>query len=83
MMWHYRTMRTVVNIADHLLAKARKLARSQGTSVTAVFEASLQLYLAEHRIEASSPIDWSLPVTDADQPVAGIDFNDTSKLLNL
>ncbi len=76
-------MRTTIDIADHLLAEAKQLATHQGISLTAILETSLQRYLVEHRVAASSPVGCSFPVTDAGQPVAGIDFNDTSELLEL
>ena len=76
-------MRTTVTIADHLLLEAKRLAASEKTSLTAIFEDSLRLYLAEHQARPTSTEDWVLPVSDAGRPAPGIDMDDTSKLLEL
>ena len=77
-------MRTTVNIADHLLVEAKKLAASERTSLTAILEDSLRSYLAEHASGKPRRGDGrELPVSDAGPPVAGVDLNDTSDLLEL
>ena len=78
-------MRTTVNIADHLLLEVKKLAAGENTSITAIFEDSIRLYLAEHHRSEGRRRgeDWALPVSDAGAPVPGVDLNDTSELLEL
>jgi len=77
-------MRTTVDLADHLLIRAKKLAAAQRTTLTAVLEESLRVYLAtvsEERIRAKRR--FSLPVGDGGKPVRGVDLNDTSALLDI
>lgn len=77
-------MRTTVNIADHLMVQAKKLAASRRISLAKVVEDSLRKYLAEYRNEARSgrgPYD--LPLMDAGKVVVGVDLDDTSELMDL
>lgn len=76
-------MRTTVNIPDHLLIEAKKLAATKRTSLASILEDSLRLYLAEHRSQSSQPPDWVLPLSDAGKPAPGLDLNDVSELLDL
>lgn len=82
MMPHNSVMRTTVNVADHLLIEAKRLAAVRRTSLAKVVEDSLRRYLAAAREErAGRPVDWRLPVIDAGPPVPGVDLDDTSELL--
>jgi hypothetical protein len=74
-------MRTTLDLADHLLLQAKRLAASRRTSLTAVMEDSLRLYLAsaaEHAATAAEP--FRLPVADGGKPARGVDLDDTSAL---
>jgi len=82
-MCHNGIMRTTVNIPDHLLVEAKKLAATKRTSLASIFEDSLRLYLTEHRSQSSPPSGWALPLSDAGKPVPGLDLNDVSELLDL
>lgn len=74
-------MRTTVNIADHLLLHAKRLAALRRTSLAKIVEDSLRKYLAEERAEADeSRTAWKLPVLDGGPPAPGVDLNDTSAL---
>lgn len=75
-------MRTTVDIPEHLLVEAKKLAAERRVSVTRLFEESLRGYLAEQRsVKRTTPPP--LPVLTAPVPLAGIDLNDTSRLWEL
>ena len=77
-------MRTTINLPDHLLVEAKKLAAERSKSLTHVLEDSLRLYLAEerargHRARRPPP----LPILSHVKLVAGVDLDDTSALLEL
>jgi hypothetical protein len=76
-------MRTTVDLADHLLMRAKQLAAARRTTLTAVMEDSLRAYLAT----ASEPVRakgaFHLPVAGRGKPVKGVDLNDTSALLDI
>ena len=77
-------MRTTVNLPDHLLVEAKKLAAERSTSLTRILEDSLRLYLAEerargHRARKPPP----LPILSHAKLVDGVDLDDTSALLEL
>ncbi len=83
-MHHSFTMRTTVGVADHLLLRAKQLAAARRTTLTAVLEDSLRMYLDS---EAQDP-RWRsgrfrLPVADGGKPAPGIDLTDTSALLEV
>lgn len=74
-------MRTTVNIADHLLVEAKKLAATRRTSLARIVEDSLRRYLSEYQaLERQSRATYALPVMDGGEPLPGVDFNDTSAL---
>jgi hypothetical protein len=78
MMYHQR-MRTTVDLPDHLLIAAKKLAAERRMSLTRVFEESVRCYLSEQRmrgVEEPAP----LPVLRDPAPVPGVDLDDTSRL---
>ena len=77
-------MRTTVNIADHLLVQAKKLAASRRIPLARLVEDSLRKYLAEYRSEARSDRrPYDIPLMDAGKVVAGVDLDDTSELMEL
>ena len=77
-------MRTTINIPDHLLLEAKRLAAQRRTSLTKILEDSLRKYLADCSAdEEFGRSSWELPVIDAGAPVADIDLNDTSALWEL
>ena len=83
-MHHTNIMRTTVDLADHLLLPAKRLAAARHTSLTAVLEYSLRAYLAAVSAEpAQSKGRFHLPVGDGGKPVKGVDLNDTSALLDI
>jgi hypothetical protein len=72
-------MRTTVNIPEHLLVEAKKLAAQRRMPVTRLFEESLRDYLAGQRaVPRITPPP--LPVLQGPVPVAGLDLNDTSQI---
>lgn len=74
-------MRTTVNIPDHLLVEAKKLAASRKTSLASVVADSLRKYLADCREEEENrKKSLDIPVLRSGKPVEGVDLNDTSKL---
>ena len=80
---HNRIMRTTVNIQDHLLIEAKKLAATQRKSLAFILEDSLRLYLAEQKRNRTGGVPWTLPVSNAGIPRTGVDLNDSSELLEL
>ncbi len=77
-------MRTTINLPDHLLVEAKKLAAESNTSLTRVLEDRLRLYLAEERaLIRRSRRPPPLPILSHVKPVAGVDLDDTSALLEL
>jgi hypothetical protein len=72
-------MRTTVDIPDHLLVEAKKLAAERRLPVTRLFEESLREYLAAQRRPQGEPLP-PLPVLEDVRPVAEVDFDDTSAL---
>jgi hypothetical protein len=76
-------MRTTVDLPDHLLVEAKRLAAERRIPLTRVLEESLRAYLAEERgrerVRAAPP----LPVLRHVRPVRGIDLDDTSALLDI
>jgi hypothetical protein len=72
-------MRTTIDLPDHLLVDAKKLAAERHVPLTRVLEESLRSYLSEQRLRASGETT-PLPVLADPTPVAGVDLDDTSRL---
>lgn len=75
-------MRTTINLPDHLLVDAKKLAAERHVPLTRLLEESLRAYLSEQRLrrhEEPAP----LPVLTQPAPMPGVDLDDTSKLWEL
>ena len=79
MMYHQPIMRTTVDLPDHLLVDAKKLAAERHVPLTRLFEESVRAYLAEQR-GRSREEPAPLPVLTEARPVAGLDLDDTSRL---
>lgn len=78
------SMRTTVDLADHLLLQAKQLAAAKRSTLTAVLEDSLRAYLASASMEAvQRKRRFQLPIGDGGKPVKGVDLNDTSALMDL
>jgi hypothetical protein len=83
-MHHARIIRTTVDLADHLLLRAKHLATARRTTLTAIAEDRLRVYLAAVPQEARKRAGrFRLPVADDGKPSAGVDLTDTSALLEL
>lgn len=79
MMYHQPIMRTTIDLPDHLLVDAKKLAAERHVPLTRLLEESLRAYLSEERLrlqEEPAP----LPVLTEPAPAAGVDLDDTSRL---
>lgn len=77
-------MRTTVDIADHLLIDAKKLAAAERTTLTAVLEDSLRMYLSSAHLRAKRRARrFSLPIADGGKPARGVDLRDTSALVEI
>jgi hypothetical protein len=75
-------MRTTIDLPDHLLVDAKKLAAERHVPLTRLLEESLRAYLSDQRLhtrEEPAP----LPVLTAPAPVPGVDLDDTSRLWEL
>jgi hypothetical protein len=75
-------MRTTIDLPDHLLVDAKKLAAERHVPLTRVLEESLRAYLAEQRLRAEAA-PAPLPLLTEPRPVAGLDLDDTSRLWEL
>jgi hypothetical protein len=77
-------MRTTVNIPDHLLIEAKRMAATRRTSLASVIADSLRRYLAETRaaVSVKEPVLMP-PVVRAGRLVEGVDLDDTSRLVEL
>lgn len=82
-MQHHDAMRTTVDLPEHLIIEAKRIAAARKTSLTRIVEDGLRKYLAEERMKARSRPPRSLPLIDAGQPRAGLDLDDTSALWEL
>lgn len=80
MMYHQSIMRTTVDLPEHLLIEAKRLAAVRRVSLTRVFEESVRAYLSEERRRAASSVSIELPVLRDPAPAPGVNLNDTSKL---
>lgn len=81
-MKHNRIMRTTIDLPEHLLVDAKKLAAERHVPLTRLLEESLRAYLSEQRLrpqEEPAP----LPVFTAPAPRTGVDLDDTSHLWGL
>jgi predicted transcriptional regulator len=77
-------MKTTIDISEHLLIEAKKLAADLHRPLRYIFEDALRSFLAERRACNSRPKSAAeLPVCNAGKPLPGIDLNDTSKLLEI
>lgn len=75
-------MRTTVDLPEHLLVEAKKLAAEQRVPLTRVFEESVRSYLSEQRMRRTgTPVELPVPREPALRP--GIDLDDTSRLWEL
>jgi hypothetical protein len=83
-MHHRHIMRTTVDLADHLLLRAKQLAASERTTLTAILEDSLRMYLASAPQRAKRKQGkFHLPVADGGKPARGINLEDTSALMEI
>lgn len=82
MMYHKSIMRTTIDLPEHLLVDAKKLAAERRMSFTRVVEESLRAYLSEQRMRAADPAA-PLPVLERPVVVEGVDLDDTSRLLEI
>lgn len=76
-------MRTTLNVSDHLLIAAKRLAAARHTTLTEVLEDSLRAYLAAERQRPQRPAAASLPINRTARAVDGVDLDDSSALLEL
>lgn len=74
-------MRTTINLPDALLARAKKLAATSRTTLTALIESSLRETLARRRRTAAAPAA-KLPVYGRKGLHPGIDLDDSDSLLD-
>jgi len=72
-------MRTTIDVPEHLLVEAKKLAAERRVPVTRLFEESLRGYLAEQRMARTRSAP-PLPVLRDPAPLPGVDLDDTSRL---
>jgi hypothetical protein len=76
-------MRTTLNVADHLLIEARKVAADRRTTLTEIVEESLRAFLASERARPPAAKDLAIPVNREARPVPGVTLDDTSELLEI
>ncbi|HVS65314.1 MAG TPA: hypothetical protein VMT85_17625 [Thermoanaerobaculia bacterium] len=74
-------MRTTIDLPDHLLIEAKKLAAERRLPVTRIVEEGLRSYLAEQRLRSHEKEPGELPVLTEPVPLVGLD--DTSRLWEL
>ncbi len=83
-MLHHDAMRTTVDLPEHLIIEAKRIAAARKTSLTRIVEDGLRKYLAEERLSAQSRRSpRELPIIDAGRPRSGLDLDDTSVLWDL
>ncbi len=75
-------MRTTIDLPDHLLVDAKKLAAERHMPLTRLLEESLRSYLTDQRLE-SRPKPEPLPVIVGPTAVVEVDLDDTSRLWEL
>jgi len=77
-------MKTTLEISDHLLIQAKKLAADERRPLRAVVEDALRMLMVEKQaVRPPTEKRNLLPVCDAGRPLPGIDLNHTSKLLEI
>ena len=81
MMYHQR-MRTTVDLPEHLLVEAKKLAADRRVPLTRVFEESVRSYLSEQRVRSVVEA-VRLPLYHEPMVAPGVDLDDTSGLLEM
>jgi hypothetical protein len=74
-------MRTTIDVPEHLLVAAKKLAAERHLSFTRIVEESLRCYLADQRARRREEPPSPLPVLREPRPLVGLD--DTSSLWEL
>ena len=74
-------MRTTIDLPDHLLVEAKKLAADRHLPLTRIVEESVRAYLAEERLRGGGDVPRELPVLE--EPVPLVDLDDTSRLSEL
>lgn len=76
-------MRTTVRLNDALLARAKREADRKGTTLTALFEAGLELVLARGESVPSATVRVSIPVSNAlGGTLPGVDLTKGAQLLD-
>lgn len=79
---YHKSMRTTIDLPDHLLVEAKKNAAERRIPLTRLIEESLRSYLSEQRMRQAEVPD-ALPVLHDPAPLPGVDLNDTSRLWEL
>jgi Arc/MetJ family transcription regulator len=74
-------MRTTIRLDDDLLAKAKRHASDNGTTLTAVIEQSLRATLA-HRHSTAPKKVIRLKTAGVGGTLAGVDLDDSASLLD-
>lgn len=82
MMYHQPIMRTTIDLPDHLLVDAKKLAAERHIPLTRLLEESLRAFLSQERGRARQE-PAPLPVLTEPAPLPGLDLDDTSRLWEL
>lgn len=84
MMRQAPVMRTTVDLPEHIILEARRIASARKTSLSRTIEYDLRKYLADERTKrVSRRPSRSLPHIDAGLPRSGRDLDDTSALWEL
>jgi predicted transcriptional regulator len=74
-------MRTTIRLDDDLLAKAKRHASDNGTTLTAVIEQSLRVMLARRHLTSSRQV-IRLKTAGSGGVLAGVDLDHSSSLLS-
>jgi len=74
-------MRTTINLPDHLLDDAKRLALETGDTLTAVIEGALRERLARRSTGRASSVTLTTFGSEGLQP--GVDLDDSSALMDL
>ena len=78
-MMYHKSMRTTIDLPDHLLVEAKKWAAERRIPLTRLVEESLRSYLSEQRMRRRE-VPEDLPVLRDAAPLPGVDLDDTSRL---
>jgi hypothetical protein len=81
MIWFSHIMKTTLNLDDRLLTRAKRLAASEGVTLTAFVEDALRVRVAA-RPRATREFRLKLPTVRGDRPPA-VDVADRQTLLDL